>query len=1115
MTALEFSVCPGATSPVGFYLLRSAPCIPRSLMDSVRGWSQIANICQQNMQPDKTALNICHACFRMCAATSVDTLNLHVDLLGDRTTSVSACADGLVKRLLLCTGDALCLRRPPKVLWHVLLHIMIVCTTWLFPCHSRWRKTSPSVEKLWACAVACRSLLWLSGQYNSGTARRVGQLLEPRFRWLLWRQIRPKDWGKQAMHATADELLHLQLLACSVQPHAGNLYGCHGMSPFVLYAWASRCSYYVGIASVERKQKRSTPGPACRWLEHMCGMFRTHTAESQKLRYKLMRRFRPEDTFFLVCRAGPEVRVRAMETLVIASRRPPCNVGRANTSRSSKVVPRQRNRPPKPFRPKPSNVGPFDSVEAELAVSNCLACRSPEPPSGLPQLNKPCDFESAYRLALRHLVAECGLLGPCDIYDPQHVSLLVHWLGRKNACIDWLLLEKKWKVKSGPATVVRFLGLLKGRRSHSLATRRLNSQLRLRKLPPIAGVSCAVPRMSCLNVFRRVLVRAVHSCSCWNDEEKSWLLSRIRLVPHGLKKHRSMCSAPLVSRQFCLEDMLSHDTDALVPCDAASHLVRVEKIWDVPIRPTVAEDNQVVRRAIRRCCHFLHIDHQIADIAAQDAVRSLCQDRCYMKEQHVWHATQNAYEDYTVDMSVNASEVLTPDDKDKKFMWKVPLLCYQWLLFKFAMLSPAWELSSLGLEDAEAWCQEVFRILLPTRLKAFLKIHKYTRIVPYYYGTVKSKCFTAGQTVGHICTKPAHSCLRKIVSFCKWPFRRRWRFIHRAWETVVRSMDTDEVWSLKDACHVMSSRMHVAGVSAGSCTCRRCGVEKPTSVALTADAGQFFEAVAPSQAISAAARCLSHCSTASGHTTVTVQKGPSRTSFLGGCAGNQDTWRFVVSFSELFLAFSACMFVGYVSLGRTIFRLKGLPIGGVLSKVATSIVLGEQEVAWQHSLRRRDALGFAATTPSWNREVARGRYVDDLLWVSGIYCVGCLHVAIQSCYSVPFDLCDFGQCVTWLDLRLHVAPISWSMKPRPWVLPPQWSSQPGFVHCFLAGRFARLDECMLSLEAWLDAAIAILHGFRSAGWSGHLVKRAIFLSTTKRPRVLRTCLLLACKMLWQ
>ena len=186
----------------------------------------------------------------------------------------------------------------------------------------------------------------------------------------------------------------------------------------------------------------------------------------------------------------------------------------------------------------------------------------------------------------------------------------------------------------------------------------------------------------------------------------------------------------------------------------------------------------------------------------------------------------------------------------------------------------------------------------------------------------------------------------------------------------------------------------------------------------------------------------------------------------------------------------------------------------MLSKVATSIVLGEQEVIWQNSPRRRRALGFAATTALWNDEVARGRYVDDLLWVSGVYCVGCLRVAIQTCYAVPFDLCEFGQRVTWLDLCLHLAPMSWKMKPRLWVLPPQWSSQPGFVHSFLSGRFARFDECMLSFEAWLHAAIAVLHGFRRAGWSGHLVKDAIFRSTTKRPRALRSCLLLACKKLW-
>lgn len=65
--------------------------------------------------------------------------------------------------------------------------------------------------------------------------------------------------------------------------------------------------------------------------------------------------------------------------------------------------------------------------------------------------------------------------------------------------------------------------------------------------------------------------------------------------------------------------------------------------------------------------------------------------------------------------------------------------------------------------------------------------------------------------------------------------------------------------------------------------------------------------------------------------------------------------------------------------------------------------------------------------------MARGRYVDDLLWVSGVYSGACMYVAIQSSYSVLFDMCASGQHVTWLDLRLHVAFISWSMKPRPWV----------------------------------------------------------------------------------
>lgn len=225
-----------------------------------------------------------------------------------------------------------------------------------------------------------------------------------------------------------------------------------------------------------------------------------------------------------------------------------------------------------------------------------------------------------------------------------------------------------------------------------------------------------------------------------------------------------MCSAPLVSRQFSLDDVLSHDNNTLAHCDAASHLVRVEKLRDIPICPTIDEDSDRVMHAVRRCCRLLHVDSYIADGAAREAVRILHGDRRFMKEQRIWGTTQKLYEAYTADMTVDTSEVLVPDDKEKKIMWELPLLCYQWLLFKFAMLSPAWELSVLGLNDAEAWCQEVFVSFYLQGSKCFLKFIS--------YGTIKSECFATGRACGHVCTKPAHSCLRKIVSFCKWPFRR-------------------------------------------------------------------------------------------------------------------------------------------------------------------------------------------------------------------------------------------------------------------------------------------------------------------------------------------------------
>ena len=91
------------------------------------------------------------------------------------------------KTLVVCPVACVCLMRGLAV-----------------PRQNRWRKTSSAVERLWASAAVCRSLLWLSGQCRNSNAKKVGQLLEPRFRWVLWRHLRPPGWPKIKLRAAAD-----------------------------------------------------------------------------------------------------------------------------------------------------------------------------------------------------------------------------------------------------------------------------------------------------------------------------------------------------------------------------------------------------------------------------------------------------------------------------------------------------------------------------------------------------------------------------------------------------------------------------------------------------------------------------------------------------------------------------------------------------------------------------------------------------------------------------------------------------------------------------------------------------------------------------------------------
>ena len=850
----------------------------------------------------------------------------------------------------------------------------------------------------------------------------------------------------------------------------------------------------------------------------MTGRLRTHSCESQKRRYRLMRRMSLEELFFVVCRAGPETRIRAMESLEISSRRPPANMAaRPSQQLACGVVASGRRRPPKHVRgllPAKISAGPFDSTVASAAVdarADKPACHGP---SLTPDSEK-FSFGHLYSRLVRQSVACTGAAGPIDMYNPAHKHLLARFCGSRGCEVAWDLLERKWRSGCGPACLLPVISLLKGRGMRTLAMRRVNAAFRARGLPPVHKSVFHVPHDSCMTVARRAIVNAVRMKPNWNDDEKTWVLSRVRLVAQGQRKHKSECNAPAVSKALNLEAVAANETAVL--CEAASGrgMRRVDKVWDIPMRSDVAQDVHDLGGAVWSACKKLGVSSDGCHAAASVASRSLPSCPRYVREQRRLDRTAELYAAYTADMHVSPGFTVVPDDKQKKFFWQVPTLCYQWLLIHFAMLSPAWELTCLSHEEAEDWCHGVLRTLLPDRVKRFICFSRYRGILPYYYGTVKSKCFDAAQLSGHTCRKAAHSCLRKIVSCCKWPVRRRWRVIHRAWQAIISSVQaSDEVFSLKEACHTMDYRIELADVQHGRVCCARCLQSKPQTVALAADAGQFYEVVQPHSAVNAARRLLSRCRRVTGHETVTVLRGPRRRAFLGGHIHAEFGSAVVFTFTELFLAFSACMFLTLVAVGTTVFRLKGLPIGGVLSKVATSLVLGEEERVWKWDSGRRRRLGYAAVHSSWDKEVARARYVDDLLWVSGVYCVPCLIRAICHCYSVEFDVASTGSHVEWLDVVLHVETLSWSMKRKTWVLPPPWGAARHFAHSFISGRLSRFDEVGLGLEAWVEACTQVFMGLRDAGWPARVAKAAAYRATAVRNKSQRAYLLAVCARVW-
>ena len=123
--------------------------------------------------------------------------------------------------------------------------------------------------------------------------------------------------------------------------------------------------------------------------------------------------------------------------------------------------------------------------------------------------------------------------------------------------------------------------------------------------------------------------------------------------------------------------------------------------------------------------------------------------------------------------------------------------------------------------------RKAFRLLhwglMPARLRYMALPSRWTRFGLNYVRTnLKAKCFSDG--VGRVCTKPGHSCLRKVVSWRSHPAVDYYRWLARAVQTLVKSWGRAyEVTSLKTAAAELRRKVAaLEGTEDGRC--ERCGL---------------------------------------------------------------------------------------------------------------------------------------------------------------------------------------------------------------------------------------------------------------------------------------------------
>jgi hypothetical protein len=195
----------------------------------------------------------------------------------------------------------------------------------------------------------------------------------------------------------------------------------------------------------------------------------------------------------------------------------------------------------------------------------------------------------------------------------------------------------------------------------------------------------------------------------------------------------------------------------------------------------------------------------------------------------------------------------------------------------------------------------------------------------------------------------------------------------------------------------------------------RCGAACQPNVT-TYDVDQAFESCRASDVVRSFDVAASRFTAVTGFTSLLIARGKRVVAKVSLRYNPARFWKFEIPI--LRRALEVGLLLRFVCIGPLVFALEGLCIGGILSKPAVSLVLGEKEVAFRADVRRLAELGLS----QFFQNCAILRYVDDGVVCTKCYCPCCVKFAVQQMYlGLPISFPDPGLVdKNWLDVLVSV-----------------------------------------------------------------------------------------------